>query len=141
MFALMYQNKGVLAHAKSQVPNWHPFTRCEEIEFNFLVTGLTALRFFPYFETLVVPMLRKEDFDHCWSSAEDGGPCKNPAVFKIVILGNEGTDNREKPIPAGVGITFVCRECLPDAIERTPDPPELAYMVLPLRLTKEQVKL
>jgi hypothetical protein len=86
-------------------------------------------------------MLHKEDFDHCWGSAEEGDLCKNPAVFKIVILGDEDTDDRGEPIPAGVGITVVCRECLPGAIEGTPDPPELAYMVLPLRLTKEQVKL
>jgi hypothetical protein len=86
-------------------------------------------------------MSQKEDLDYCWSSAEDGGPCENPPVFKLTILADEDTDNRGEPIPAGPRILFLCRECLPSAIEGTPVAPEIAYVVLPLRLTKEQVRL
>ena len=65
-------------------------------------------------------MLQKENSDHCWGSTEDGGPCENPPVFKLTILADEDTDNRGEPIPAGPRIMFLCRECLPSAVEGTP---------------------
>jgi hypothetical protein len=86
-------------------------------------------------------MLQKEGFDTCWGSAEDGGPCENPPVFKLTILADEDTDNRGEPIPAGPRIMFLCRECLPSAVEGAPAAPEIAYLVLPLKLATKQVKL
>jgi len=76
----------------------------------------------------------------------------NPPVFKLAILLEEGPDSRGVVLPTGVGVSLLCRDCLTEAIEGMPETllrperhvppvPELAYMVLPLRLTKEQVKL
>ena len=67
--------------------------------------------------------------------------CRNAAVFRLLILHEQETDDEGRDIPPGIGSTFLCRDCLPSAIEGFPQASEVAYMVLPLTLATEQAKL